>query len=701
MSTKPNTSQITYDTGSNKQDLNSILDTVVPITDYTAFRNYTGRATQIRITSDGIAGFFKYDPTDTTSVDNSGTIIVAGSKRWKRVFDGVVSVKDFGADPSASAAVNTAAIQACLDAASDNTTIDFVGGYYNVSAPLVVPPNLTGCVFLGNGATIKCNHNGDGLVMIATNENFSRHKVYDLNVVGPNVSYPNNPSELAGTSTGAGLRMGYNDTSNTAAGYLTTFHSCTFSNFNIGVYLQATLLVNFYGGYMAFNQYGLYVDGGQTNANHFYGVGIRENRIAGVYSSGRTGGSLTNATHNTFYGCEIETNIPYDSSAGGYPSTFNGSGVGVGIRLLNSYDWIFDGCYSENHNYGVWLGSSSDDNKFVNHRLEQGGAGGVRSDGIIIDGAAVNNNLFRDCKISNLTSTVGNVTINNASGTNNNKFLDCVGFVFEAAKLAAYPYIQNNTKTQGSIEGSFFGAVVVPPQGIISNPSSGTSPGQIDGIGTAAATLNAFGVGEAMLGNQITAATTITSITNMRPGQLLVLSNYQIAYAVTIQSSADGTSGIVLQDRQNAVLSKYGDSITFYCMSVGRVIEVGRSLANTIATGTWTPTVVNSSAVSQPLTTATGTWCRVGNTVTVWFNVVSSNDLNDSNYYDVAGLPFTPQNASCVGIASNQSNAGNVSQQTPHVINAITSGSRLRVRVSPAADFQNVDGFAGMAVYQV
>ena len=137
MSTKPNTNQITYDTGSNKQDLNNILDTVVPIADYAALRNYTGRATQVRITSEGIAGFFKYDSADTTSVDNGGTIIVAGTKRWKRVPDFYlpagtgavvtdvqsklresVSVKDFGAVgdgvtddlPAAQAAIAAASV---------------------------------------------------------------------------------------------------------------------------------------------------------------------------------------------------------------------------------------------------------------------------------------------------------------------------------------------------------------------------------------------------------------------------------------------------------------------------------------------------------------------------------------------------------------------------------------------------------------
>lgn len=121
MSTKPNTSQITYDTGSNKQDLNTILDTVVPIADYTALRNYTGRATQVRITADGIAGVFKYDSTDTTSTDNGGTIIVAGTKRWKRVFDGRIHVKWFGAKGDWNGTTGTddiVSIQAAIDYAA-------------------------------------------------------------------------------------------------------------------------------------------------------------------------------------------------------------------------------------------------------------------------------------------------------------------------------------------------------------------------------------------------------------------------------------------------------------------------------------------------------------------------------------------------------------------------------------------------------
>jgi len=593
----------------------------------------------------------------------------------------VVSVKDFGAVGD-GVVDDTAAIQAAIDAMPNGSALSFVGNAtYKVTAPIVVPPNLTGCVFLGNGATIRAYHNGDGLVMIATNQNFSRHKVYDLTIKGPNVSYPNNPGELAGTSTGAALKMGYDDTSNTVAGYLTSFYNCTFTNFNKGVYLQATILVNFYGGYISFNQYGVYVDGGQTNANTFYGVGIRENRVFGVYSSGRTGGSLSNATHNVFHSCEIETNIPYDASAGGYPATFNAA-LGHGIKLWNSYDWIFDSCYLENHNYSVLLDGSADDNRFKSCRFDGGGVGGVRPGSVVIGGANCNNNVFIDCKMVDYVGYAAGTLQILSSTSQYNQLIDCIGFSFNSANLLAWPHIENHRKAQGNAgNGQQFGALVVPPQGLINNPISGTDPGQINGIGTASATLNAFGVGEALLGNQITGATTITSISNMRPGQLLVVSNYQIAYPVTIQSSTDGTSGIVLVDRQNAVLSAYGDSITFYCIAIGRVIEVGRSLANSVLTVSWTPSFVRSGG-STPAQTSTGRYTKIGNRVDFWFECTfSSGPLTDSYYstdfpfqhYDTSAIVGSAMDATSKALYAVE--AVTVSRLRAHVTSSVTTFS--------------------------
>lgn len=152
--TKPNSSQITYDSGLNKQDLNNILDTVVPIEDYAALRLYNGRAKQVRVIADGITGFFKLV---TAGDDNGGTIIRQGStinndgtirqgtgdKRWKRVFDGAVNVKWFGAiadsTSSTSGTDNSSSFQKAFDAGN----------------AVLIPKTPDGCGYRVASATIK------------------------------------------------------------------------------------------------------------------------------------------------------------------------------------------------------------------------------------------------------------------------------------------------------------------------------------------------------------------------------------------------------------------------------------------------------------------------------------------------------------------------------------------------------------------
>lgn len=85
--------------GYDGSTVQAVLDNAKPIADYTALRAYTGRAVQVRITANDIAGFFYYDSADITSVDNGGTIIVSSNgKRWKRIYEGAVNVKWFGAN---------------------------------------------------------------------------------------------------------------------------------------------------------------------------------------------------------------------------------------------------------------------------------------------------------------------------------------------------------------------------------------------------------------------------------------------------------------------------------------------------------------------------------------------------------------------------------------------------------------------------
>jgi hypothetical protein len=76
---------------------------VIKLVNYNALRNYAGTETNFYITGvivaqepDGISGSFMYDPTDTTTPDNGGTVIVGlGGKRYKRDYKGGVYLEWF------------------------------------------------------------------------------------------------------------------------------------------------------------------------------------------------------------------------------------------------------------------------------------------------------------------------------------------------------------------------------------------------------------------------------------------------------------------------------------------------------------------------------------------------------------------------------------------------------------------------------
>lgn len=76
-------------------------DNIQVLKTYDSLRNYNGLSTQIYISdTTGIGGMFVYDSSDTTSTDNGATIIVSGSKRWKRVYSGGIHAAWFGILPN-------------------------------------------------------------------------------------------------------------------------------------------------------------------------------------------------------------------------------------------------------------------------------------------------------------------------------------------------------------------------------------------------------------------------------------------------------------------------------------------------------------------------------------------------------------------------------------------------------------------------
>jgi hypothetical protein len=314
--------------------------------------------------------------------------------------------------------------------------------------------------------------------------------------------------------------------------------------------------------FIRFNNYGIYLDGGITNANNFDNCVISLNDTAGFYAA--DAGTAGSSTNNVISGCLLESNHPYVVPTGG-----------IAIYLNRSYDFIFQNCYSEDHQYAVFITNSSSGNKFNSCRFAPGAGG---DDIILISGVVAWGNTFTNCKSAVVSRLTPNVEIDSAD-QRYNQFLDCEGMNFIAGSVVAMPYIRNSRPGDYSGDLGGVGYLSIPSYGAVENSFEGTTQGTITGIGTATATLNCFGLGEICFGSAVAAAgtnTTITTFAGLQKGQLIALWNYQVTRTVTI-AGGGGTAAIVPKGGIDAVLSGYGEMIVFYVNSLGRAYEIGRN----------------------------------------------------------------------------------------------------------------------------
>jgi hypothetical protein len=106
------------------------------------------------VTDPGQEGFFSYDPLDTASTDNTGTILVSGGgARFKRHLSDMLSASWFGTKGDGVTA-NTAAFQAALNAAAGKTLyIPKQTGPFYLTGQLFVSSNTT--IVLESGTIIQ------------------------------------------------------------------------------------------------------------------------------------------------------------------------------------------------------------------------------------------------------------------------------------------------------------------------------------------------------------------------------------------------------------------------------------------------------------------------------------------------------------------------------------------------------------------
>jgi hypothetical protein len=97
------------------------------------------------VTDPGREGIFYYDRTDLNSADNGGTVLVSGTKRYKRVYNGSLDVRWFGAKGDYNGTTgtdNAPAINAAIAAAKKGETVTIPSGQYRVFTSIAMPTNI-------------------------------------------------------------------------------------------------------------------------------------------------------------------------------------------------------------------------------------------------------------------------------------------------------------------------------------------------------------------------------------------------------------------------------------------------------------------------------------------------------------------------------------------------------------------------------
>lgn len=241
----------------------------------TAFTGFKGQVGNVQ----DLAG---NDGADWIGFEQSGTGAVARSAQDK--MREVISIADFGADPAASASVNTAAIQAAIDAAPQGGAVFIPNGTFSINNALVIDKALT---IYGEGPGKWYDSLGGSIITqtdVTKNVFTLKASVaqyafgqYGLNNVNFRDMAITGPSSASRTARGIGC-----DTTVNGGDY--HIRECTFTNIEVrfcqtGVELVGICYLNdFYGGVISqcdtgFALYrGLASDsGGQTR---FFGTTI-------------------------------------------------------------------------------------------------------------------------------------------------------------------------------------------------------------------------------------------------------------------------------------------------------------------------------------------------------------------------------------------------------------------------------------------
>jgi len=245
------------------------------------------------ITDPGKEGLFFYDAKDVKSADNNGgTVIVSGSKRFKRVYSGPIDARWFGMKGDYSGGKgtdNSAALKAAINAATRNQVVMIPNGAYYLKSSIALPLTTTKKVYLeiyGDIYFLK----GAGFIIEGANQSF---KSYGL---------------IAGGNSGATTYTTYAAYSGTGI-YLKNAVQCEvivneIKDFKYGIHMSG----NKSGGSPAGCQYNKVT----FNAIHHNFTQIRVSTIGTTSSNGNWNNS------SFWYGGQLGRGLAYSYGKGGW-----------------------------------------------------------------------------------------------------------------------------------------------------------------------------------------------------------------------------------------------------------------------------------------------------------------------------------------------------------------------------------------------
>lgn len=181
--------------------LNRIVDSVAALRSLSKVLYGRAFVTGYYLPHDGGGGAYQLDPSDTTSADNGGTIIVASDGgRWKLQAIHTVTIRQFGAKGDGTTD-DTAEIQAGLNAGL--MALHVPDGTFLVATGLQMPVT-SGFVLFGNGNSSILKHTGNtGCLHWPTNQNMNwvLQEVHDLAFIGTTATANTVDTSYAGNIT--------------------------------------------------------------------------------------------------------------------------------------------------------------------------------------------------------------------------------------------------------------------------------------------------------------------------------------------------------------------------------------------------------------------------------------------------------------------------------------------------------------------